>query len=79
MARGAIQFQKGLSLSVLQRLYGSEENCSGCNGGGVLARRVPLSRLKCNGHEHGPVYGRRFKRYQLIFIRSGFPGLQNEV
>lgn len=27
MARSAIQFQKGLSLSAFQRIYGTEEQC----------------------------------------------------
>ncbi len=62
MAGSSIQFQKGLSLSEFQRLYGTEEQCKAAlekarwpNG-----FRCPC----CGGHEHGLVYGRRLKRYQ---------------
>jgi len=62
MARSAIQFQKGLSLPEFQRLYGTEELCQGAL---EKARWPDCFRCpRCNGHEHGLVYGRRLKRYQ---------------
>jgi transposase-like protein len=62
MARSAIQFQKGLSLPEFQRLYGTEEQCEASleNARWPDGFRCP----RCNGHEHGLVYGRRLKRYQ---------------
>jgi transposase-like protein len=62
MARSAIQFQKGLSLSEFQRLYGTEEQCEAAleNARWPDGFRCP----RCGGHEHGLVYGRRLKRYQ---------------
>ena len=62
MARSAIQFQKGLSLPAFQRLYGSEEQCEAA----LEKARWPdgFRCPRCNGHEHGLVYGRRLKRYQ---------------
>jgi transposase-like protein len=62
MARSAIQFQKGLSLSEFQRLYGTEEQCEAAL---EKARWPDGFRCPCCGsHEHGLVYGRRLKRYQ---------------
>jgi hypothetical protein len=54
MARSAIQFQKGLSLSEFQRLYGTEEQCvalgllrsSSRPGESPLARWMPLFSLR---------------------------------
>ena len=67
MARRAIQFQKGLSLSEFQRLYGTEDLCEA-----ALEKtrwsdgfRCP----RCGGNEHGLVYGRRLKRYQCRICR----------
>ena len=62
MARSAIQFQKGLSLSEFQRLYGTEQQCEAA----LEKARWPdgLRCPRCNGSEHGLVYGRRLKRYQ---------------
>jgi transposase-like protein len=62
MARSAIQFQKGLSFPKFQRLYGTEELCAGA----LEKARWPdgFRCPRCNGHEHGLVYGRRLKRYQ---------------
>jgi transposase-like protein len=62
MARNRIQFQKGLSLSEFQRLYGSEEQCEAA----LEKARWPggFRCPRCSGHEHGLVYGRRLKRYQ---------------
>ncbi len=62
MARSATQFQKSLSLPDFQLLYGTEEQCEAalekaCWPDGF---RCP----RCNGNEHGLVYGRRLKRYQ---------------
>ena len=67
MARNAIQFQKGLSLSEFQRLYGSEEQCEAA----LEKARWPVGFRcpRCEGHEHGLVYGRRFKRYQCRICR----------
>lgn len=54
MARSVIQFQKGLSLPLFQRLYGTEELC----GGALEKARWPdgFRCPHCNGHEHGLVY-----------------------
>jgi transposase-like protein len=62
MARSTIQFQKGLSLPEFQRLYGTEEQCEAA----LEKARWPdgFRCPRCNGHEHGLVYGRRLKRYQ---------------
>ena len=62
MSRIAIQFQKGLSLSEFQRLYGTEEQCEAA----LEKARWPdgFRCPRCGGHEHGLVYGRRLKRYQ---------------
>ncbi|QPN67559.1 IS1595 family transposase [Synechococcus sp. CBW1006] len=62
MARNGIQFQKGLSLPEFQRLYGTEEQCEAA----LEKARWPdgFRCPRCNGHEHGLVYGRRLKRYQ---------------
>jgi len=62
MARSGIQFQKGLSLPSFQRLYGTEEQCEAA----LEKARWPegFRCPRCNGHEHGLVYGRRLKRYQ---------------
>ncbi len=62
MARRAIQFQKGLSLPSFQRLYGTEEQCEAA----LEKARWPdgFRCPRCNGHQHGLVYGRRLKRYQ---------------
>jgi transposase-like protein len=62
MARSAIQFQKGLSLSKCQRLYGTEEQCDAA----MEKARWPdgFRCPRCGGHEFGLVYGRRLKRYQ---------------
>lgn len=62
MARSAIQFQKGLSLRQFLRLYGTEEQCEAA----LEKARWPdgFSCPRCDGHEHGLVYGRRLKRYQ---------------
>ena len=62
MARSSIQFQKGLSLPSFQRLYGTEEQCEAA----LEKARWPdgFRCPRCNGHEHGLVYGRRLKRYQ---------------
>ena len=62
MARNSIQFQKGLSLPAFQRLYGTEEQCEAA----LEKARWPdgFRCPRCNGHEHGLVYGRRLKRYQ---------------
>jgi transposase-like protein len=62
VARSATQFQIGLSLPDFQLLYGTEEQCEAalekaCWPDGF---RCP----RCNGNEHGLVYGRRLKRYQ---------------
>ena len=67
MARSAIQFQKGLSMSEFQRLYGSEEQCEAA----LEKARWPVGFRcpRCGGHEHGLVYGRRFKRYQCRTCR----------
>jgi transposase-like protein len=62
MARSAIQFQKGLSLSQFQRIYGSDAQCEAA----LEKARWPdgYQCPRCQGHEHGLVYGRRLKRYQ---------------
>lgn len=62
MARSAIQFQKGLSLRQFLRLYGTEEQCEAA----LEKARWPdgFRCPRCDGHEHGLVYGRRLKRYQ---------------
>jgi len=62
MARSGIQFQKGLSLPEFQRLYGTEDQCEAA----LEQARWPdgFRCPRCNGHEHGLVYGRRLKRYQ---------------
>ena len=62
MARNGIQFQKGLSLSEFQRLYGTEGPCEAA----LEKARWPdgFRCPRCGGHEHGLVYGRRLKRYQ---------------
>ena len=62
MARSGIQFQKGLSLPEFQRLYGTEEQCEAA----LEQARWPdgFRCPRCNGQEHGLVYGRRLKRYQ---------------
>jgi len=62
MSRSAIQFQKGLSLSAFQRLYGTEEQCEAA----LEKARWPggFRCPRCGSHEHGLVYGRRLKRYQ---------------
>jgi hypothetical protein len=62
MVRGAIQFQKGLSLSEFHRLYGSEENCEAA----LEKARWPdgFCWPRCAGHEHALVYGRCLNRYQ---------------
>ena len=62
MARSGIQFQKGLSLPEFQRLYGTEEQCEAA----LEQARWPdgFHCPRCNGQEHGLVYGRRLKRYQ---------------
>jgi transposase-like protein len=62
MARNGIQFQKGLSLSEFQKLYGTEEQCELA----LEKARWPdgFRCPRCNGEQHGLVYGRRLKRYQ---------------
>jgi len=67
MARRAIQFQKGLSLSEFQRLYGTEDLCEAA----LEKTRWPdgFRCPRCGGNEHGLVYGRRFKRYQCRICR----------
>jgi transposase-like protein len=62
MSRSAIQFQKGLSLLEFQRLFGSEEQCEAA----LEKTRWPdgFRCPRCDGHDHGLVYGRRLKRYQ---------------
>ena len=62
VARSTIQFQKGVSLPEFQRLYGTEEQCEAV----MEKARWPdgFRCPRCNGHEHGLVYGRRLKRYQ---------------
>jgi len=67
MARRAIQFQKGLSLSEFQRLYGTEDLCEAA----LEKTRWPdgFCCPRCGGNEHGLVYGRRFKRYQCRICR----------
>ena len=62
MARNAIQLQKGLSLPEFLRFYGTEEQCEAA----LEKARWPdgFRCPRCNGHEHGLVYGRRLKRYQ---------------
>ena len=62
MSRSAIQFQKGLSLLEFQRLFGSEEQCEAA----LEKARWPdgFRCPRCDGHDHGLVYGRRLKRYQ---------------
>ncbi|MCS5698566.1 IS1595 family transposase [Cyanobium sp. FGCU-52] len=62
MARSAIQFQKGLSLRQFLRLYGTEEHCEAA----LEKARWPdgFRCPRCDGHEHGLVYGRRLKRYR---------------
>ena len=62
MSRSAIQFQKGLSLPEFQRLYGTEVQCEAA----LEKARWPdgFRCPRCQGHEHGLVYGRRLKRYQ---------------
>ena len=67
MARRAIQFQKGLSLSEFQRLYGTEDLCEAA----LEKTRWPdgFRCPRCGGNEHGLVYGRRLKRYQCHICR----------
>lgn len=62
MARNGIQFQKGLSLPEFQRFYGTEEQCEAA----LEKARWPdgFRCPRCNGHQHGLVYGRRLKRFQ---------------
>jgi transposase-like protein len=62
MARSSIKFQKGPSLPGFQRLYGIEEQFEAgldkarwCDG---------FCCPRCNGEEHGLVYGRRLQRYR---------------
>ena len=70
MARGAIQFQQGLSLPEFQRLTAPRSNMEPrgfCAAIAALekARWPDGSRCpRCNGHAHGLVYGRRLKRYR---------------
>ena len=65
MARSAIQFQKGLSLSEFQRLYGAEAQCEAAL---EKARWPDGFRYRCcGGYDHGLVYGPRFKRYKCRF------------
>ena len=68
MSRSAIQFQKGLSLLEFQRLFGSEEQCEAA----LEKTRWPVGFRcpRCDGHDHGLVYGRRLKRYQCCQLRS---------
>jgi len=62
MARNGIQFQKGLSLPEFQKLYGTEERCELAL---EKARWLDGFRCpRCNGEQHGLVYGRRLNRYQ---------------
>lgn len=67
MARRAIQFQKGLSLSEFQRLYGTEDLCEAA----LEKTRWPdgFRCPRCGSDEHGIVYGRRLKRYQCRICR----------
>ena len=62
MSRSAIHFQKGLSLPEFQRHYGTEEQCEAA----LEKARWPdgFRCPRCQGSEHGLVYGRRLKRYQ---------------
>lgn len=62
MARNAVQFQKGLSMPQFQRLYGTEALCEAA----LEKARWPdgFRCPRCDGHEHGFVYGRRLRRYQ---------------
>jgi len=62
MARNGIQFQKGLSLPDFQRLYGTEADCEAA----LEKVRWPdgFRCPRCDGHQHGLVYGRRLRRYQ---------------
>jgi transposase-like protein len=62
MSRSAIHFQKGLSLLEFQRLYGTEEQCEAA----LEKARWPdgFRCPRCQGSQHGLVYGRRLKRYQ---------------
>ena len=62
MGRNTVQFQKELSMTEFQKLYGTEVQCEE-----ALAQirwpdgfRCP----RCDGSLHGLVYGRRLKRYQ---------------
>jgi hypothetical protein len=54
-------------MSEFQRLYGSEEQCEAA----LEKARWPVGFRcpRCGGHEHGLVYGRRFKPYQCRTCR----------
>lgn len=62
MGRGAIQFQKGLSVPDFQKLYGTEAQCEEA----LAQMRWPhgFRCPRCGRAPHGLVYGRRLKRYQ---------------
>jgi hypothetical protein len=62
IARNVIQFLTGLSLREFLRCYGTEEQCEAA----LEKARWPdgFRCSRCDGHEHGLVYGRRLKRYQ---------------
>jgi transposase-like protein len=62
MARSAIKFQRDLSLSEFQRLYGTEEQCEAASEKARWPHGFRCPR--CGGHEDGLVYSRRLKRYQ---------------
>jgi hypothetical protein len=62
MSRSAIQFQKDFSLVEFQRLYGSEVQCEAALEKALWPDGFRCPR--CDGHDHGLVYGRRLKRYQ---------------
>ena len=72
MSRSAIHFQKGLSLLEFQRLYGTEEQCEAA----LEKARWPdgFRCPRCQGNEHGLVYGRRLKSLQKNHLaRRVFP------
>ncbi len=61
-ARNGIQLQKGLSLPDFQKFYGPVAHWEAS----LEKARWPdgFHCPRCDGHEHGLVYGRRLKRYQ---------------
>ncbi len=67
MAMNRIQFQAEMSLSQLQELYGTEEQCEAA----LAQARWPegFRCPRCGGQGHGLVHGRRLSRYHCLSCR----------